>query len=114
VKDEVNKYRIELKEKSGVEIKQIISGGCIGVDTLPEKYAAEYNLTMIIKQPDWKMYPSNKYAFKAYLERDKQIASECDYMIAFPSSKGNGTQYTMQYAQNQCNKPVKIVRLNDR
>jgi hypothetical protein len=86
----------------------IISGGCRGADTLAEKFASERKIKMMVLHPDWKTYPPPGY--KAYIMRDQQIAAKCDFMIAFPSDAGKGTQHTIKFAQS-LNKDTKVIHV---
>jgi predicted Rossmann fold nucleotide-binding protein DprA/Smf involved in DNA uptake len=83
----------------------IISGGADGVDTYAQMYARETGCTIIIHYPDPKI-PSPE----RYFARNKQIAEECDLLIAFDKKSGSaGTKNTVAYAK-KANKPIFLFR----
>lgn len=73
---------------------QIISGGCIGADSMAEKYANEHGIVMIVCKPNSSIKDNSRFAI-----RDRLIAQRCTHMLAFPSSKGKGTQLTISFAK---------------
>ena len=85
------------------EIEYIVSGGAKGADTLAEMFAKEYNIKMIIYNPDWKTLGK-----AAGILRNTDIVNEATHMIAFPSRFGKGTQDSISKAQIK-NIPLKIL-----
>jgi len=75
------------------EITYIVSGGAKGTDTLAEKYASNNNIHMTIYKPDWKQYGK-----AAGIMRNTDIIQDSDYVIAFPSKSGKGTQDSIRKA----------------
>lgn len=86
-------------------ITTIISGGALGVDSLAEKYAKEYNINLIVHSADW-----TKYGKNAGLIRNTLIVNDCDKVIAFPSKTSKGTWNTINQAKNK-NKDVIIFSI---
>jgi predicted Rossmann fold nucleotide-binding protein DprA/Smf involved in DNA uptake len=86
------------------EIKEIISGGAIGADTLARKYAETQGIPLTEHKPDYKTWGK-----KAPLERNKMIVQECDQVIAFWDGKSRGTAHAIRTAERM-GKPVQVVR----
>jgi len=85
----------------------LISGGCKGTDKMAERYAQENGIEMCILEPDWLFSKDYRACF---MERDRYIAMCCNYMLAFPSNMGKGTQITMDFAR-RFNRPLTVVKL---
>lgn len=83
--------------------KTIVSGGAKGADTLAERFAKEFNLSMIVFPADWKQYGRG-----AGMIRNKQIISESDIVFAFWDGKSKGTKNSIDHAKKQ-NKPLTII-----
>ncbi len=79
-----------------------ISGGCRGSDSLGERYAKENGYKLEIYPANWE-----KYGKSAGPKRNKQMATDCDYLICFWDGKSRGTKSMIEYAK-QFNKPVRI------
>lgn len=84
-----------------IHATEIISGGATGADTLAAKYAKNHNIKMSIFLPKFKTDKTIQYHPKYYLERNKQIVDESDYVLAFWDGKSKGTKYTINYAKKQ-------------
>lgn len=80
---------------------QIISGCAPGADTLAEWWAELMGVDALLFPPDGK--PGG------YHRRDRQIADECDRLLAFWNGRSPGTRYTVNYA-SFIGKPVHVVR----
>jgi len=74
----------------------IVSGGATGADTLAERFATEHNLNLLVFPADWKKYPR-----AAGPIRNTLIVNASDYLIAFPSRLGKGTQDSIQKAKKK-------------
>lgn len=100
----------------------VVSGGATGVDTLAAMWAEKHNLPMKVHAPATPMLledddgdaddpvirtPQTRQAF---LERNRKIIEDADYVIAFPSGTGSGTQHAMSIAE-QLRKPMQIFRI---
>ena len=71
----------------------IISGGCSGADKLAERWAQEHSILINIYYAEW-----GKYGKAAGLKRNVKIIEQSDYLIAFPSRTGKGTQHSISLA----------------
>lgn len=76
-------------------IRQIVSGGANGVDTLAEKWARQHGIEVLIYKPQYEVY-GRKYA---PIQRDKDLVNASDIVIAFWDGKSNGTKFTIDYAR---------------
>lgn len=85
----------------------IISGGAKGVDKLAKDYATEMGYFYLEHAPKVEEHGSFNAAAHA---RNKQIAIDCDVLIAFPSETSIGTWDTITRAKNLC-KPVYIYEV---
>ncbi|KKN16289.1 hypothetical protein LCGC14_0977450 [marine sediment metagenome] len=91
------------------EIKQIISGGAKGADTLAKRYAAEHSI-------DYKEFPAewNKYGKSAGPIRNRLIVDAADEVVAFmiKDQATKGTSITIKFAEEK-DKPVHIYKIED-
>ena len=99
LKSEVNNY---LKEIGEYKITTIVSGGAPGTDQLAERFAKEKCLELQIFRAEW-----GKFGPKAGPLRNTKIVKASDFIIAFPSKNGKGTQDTIKKALD-ANIPIKI------
>lgn len=86
----------------------IISGGAKGTDTLAEKYAEARCIPIKIFLPKFKTDKSVPYHPKWFLERNKEIVTSADTVLAFWDGKSKGTSFTIKYAI-KIGKPIKVV-----
>ena len=98
-----NRVQEELLELGINENDTIISGGATGVDTFAQQYAKTKGCDMIIFYPKY-----NQPSPQRYFQRNKQIAEECDILVAFDkgSSKGSGTLNTISHAKHMGKKVI--------
>lgn len=83
----------------------IISGGADGVDTYAQMYAKEKGCTIIIHYPK-----PHEPSPDRYFNRNKQIAEECDFLIAFDKKSGAaGTKNTIACAK-RANKAIFLYK----
>ena len=102
-----NRVQEELLEIGITEEDVIISGGATGVDTFAQQFAKTKGCDMIIYYPKY-----SKPSPDRYFDRNKQIAEECDVLIAFDkgSSSGSGTLNTINHAKRN---GKKIILFNE-
>ena len=90
------------KKYNIAEIDTIVSGGAKGADTLAEKFAADNNLKLIVKEAQWDLYGR-----AAGPKRNKLIVEEADCVVAFPTPSSTGTYNSMKLAK-QMGKPLEV------
>lgn len=105
--DSLCKYIKEWKLDNKIDnIDTIISGGCVGVDTLAEKYAKENNIKLQIYYPNWEIYGKSAGAI-----RNKLIVNDCTHLLALLHPKSRGTCITIKFAEKK-KKHIKIININ--
>lgn len=90
-----------LAENFGNDIEEIVSGHCVGADTLGEKWAKEHGVACKIFPAEWK-----RYGKKAGPMRNKQMVDYVDgfakkAVVAFTSSNSVGTRNTIALAKRK-------------
>ena len=89
------------------KIDTIVSGGARGADALAEKFAADNNLKLIVKEAQWDLYGR-----AAGPKRNKLIVEEADCVVAFPTPSSTGTYNSMKLAK-QTGKPLEVCYVQD-
>jgi hypothetical protein len=89
---------------SGIEIKQIISGGASGADSLACKFAQEFKIPIIEFIPDW-----DKYGKSAGYKRNIDIITAADWVFSFWDYKSKGTKLSIDISR-QLKKPLEIIK----
>ena len=84
----------------------VISGGSKGADALGERFAKEYGHKIEFFPADWETYGR-----AAGPIRNKQMATECDMLIAFWDYKSKGTKNMIGEAEKQ-NKIIHIKQIS--
>jgi len=85
----------------------LVSGGAKGADTLAEKYAKHFGLTIIVIPAMW-----DKYGKKAGIMRNKDIWRVADVGIAFWDLKSPGTKNSIEECK-KLNKDIKVIQYFD-
>lgn len=80
------------------EIILIVSGGAKGADTLAERYAMENKIKMKRLTPKWRN-EKGVYNPRAGFERNKEIVSSSDHVVAFWDNKSAGTRDSINHAK---------------
>jgi hypothetical protein len=94
-------------------------GDCVGVDARAHEIAREFGYSIVVHPPYSDTYRALCFGSRVevrprreYLDRNRDIANECDVLIAIPSSKTeevrSGTWATIRYAR-QAGKEVTIL-----
>lgn len=97
-------YKIE-------NIKEIISGGVEGTDSLAEQFAIKYSIPMSIFIPDWDLYGEyGEYGDYAVYMRNILIIDSSDEVIAFWDGISKGTKHSIELA-NKAKKKLMIVKV---
>jgi len=82
--------------KSGLEITEVVSGACRGVDAMGERYAAEHKLPCKKFPADWDQYKN-----AAGPIRNKQMAVYGEALIAIWDGESRGTKNMIDEARGQ-------------
>lgn len=76
------------------KIKEIVSGGAKGADSLGDRFAKENDIPIKLFLPDW-----DKYGKSAGFRRNQLIVGNCDVVFAFWDGKSKGTQHSINIAK---------------
>ena len=79
-----------------------IHGGARGIDSIANDILKSMNLQVKVYLPDYQSYGN-----QAPLVRDRQMAMDCNMVVAFWNFKSRGTKYTIDYAKSH-SVPVEI------
>ena len=92
-------FKLIYKKIIELNPNKIISGGCkIGADYFAEKISNILNISMVIFEPDFDLYPYEKFKNKAYFMRNMKIAEYSNILIAVVSSdRIGGTENTIKW-----------------
>jgi hypothetical protein len=71
----------------------LISGGAIGVDTLAEQFAKEYELPIEVYKPQYHKFQNKNLA---PLARNTQMVADCDWGMCFWDGVSKGTLHTIK------------------
>lgn len=85
-------------------IKEIISGGAKGADSLARQFASEHNIPICEYKPQYKQFGRS-----APIVRNKIIAENCDELVAFWDYKSKGTKFTIDQAR-KLEKKIHIIQ----
>lgn len=84
-------------------VKEIVSGGAVGVDSCAAEYAKSKRLKLTEFYPEYELYGR-----AAPIVRNKKIVDYADYIIAFWDGKSKGTLSVIKYAE-KIGKACKII-----
>ena len=102
------------------KISLIVSGGADGADTLAERFADEFNIKKSIHDAEWDNLDTDNPCVVKYNKRGKpynclagfnrntDIITECDILIAFWNGKSPGTKDSIDKAAS-LNKKIKVI-----
>jgi hypothetical protein len=99
--DDYNLLKFELDK---YDIREIVSGGANGADSLAENYAKEMNIPTTIFKPDWKTYGK-----AAGVIRNAKIVEYSDIVIAFWNGSSKGTENSIKHAEKNHKRTI-IIR----
>jgi YspA, cpYpsA-related SLOG family len=86
----------------------VVSGGCRGVDTWAAEAASARGLAVVEHRPDIHGVRNRGDAVRRYHARNRRIAADCDWMIAFPApDRTGGTENAIAQAC-RLGKPIEI------
>lgn len=98
----------KILDKNIEKIKQIISGGAQGADSLAHEWAKERGVPILIFYPQWRDINGN-YNKGAGFKRNWKIIEIADKVLAFWDGVSSGTAHSIEIA-NKLNKSVFIVK----
>jgi len=78
------------------DVKIIVSGGAVGVDTLAKHWALQNGYEFIEIAPNYKTYGD-----RAPLVRNKEIVQRANEVVALLSPQSRGTKHTISCAKEQ-------------
>ena len=97
---DILKQVMDLARKHGI-LKEIVSGGARGADSLAKKYAVENDVPYKEFPAQWDLYGKS-----AGFIRNKLIVDYCDIVIAFWDGKSRGTKDTIKLVKKAGKKIV--------
>jgi len=107
------------QEKEPYCIKEIISGGAEGADTLAERFAKTFEIPLKVFKADWNDMTEpckikvnkigREYNALAGFKRNTEIINRCDMVVAFWDGKSHGTKDSIEKAKSQ-NKKILIIK----
>lgn len=103
-----NQFRDLVKEQYP-DCQGFITGGK-RYDPLPNNCSRD--IQVVNFEPDFRKYPKNRFGFRAFYVRNKQIAYVCDRLIALWDGESRGTKMTIDLAR-KFGKQVDIWTLKD-
>lgn len=83
-------------------IRQIVSGGARGADTMAKRYAVQRGIAMIELRPDWR-----RYGRGAGLRCNQDVVEAAECVIAFWDGRSRGTGHAISLAR-AVGKPVYV------
>lgn len=87
-----------------MHVKQIVSGGAIGADSLARRFAIENHIPILELKPDWK-----KFGKAAGMLRNTDIIKQSDIVVAFWDHVSPGTRDSINKAK-QMGKQCHVVK----
>lgn len=99
------KTLLTIFEKVDYNNIEIVSGGCVGVDTIAIEFAKTYNITYKIFEANWK-----EFGKAAGPIRNEQMAKYGTHLLAFWDLKSKGTKNMILNAK-QNNLHIKVVHI---
>lgn len=85
---------IALEQYVGIEVREIVSGGAVGLDACAAEYAKNKGLKLAEFLPQY-----NRYGRAAPIVRNKEIVDYADKIIVFWDGESKGTLSVIKYAQ---------------
>ena len=87
-------------------LREIISGGAIGTDTLAAQFAHTFNLPLTIFLPQW-----HRHGRAAGNIRNRAIVDAAEFVLAVSIQNSPGTRSTINYCQ-KVHKPYLLLTLS--
>ena len=90
-----------------LDIKELVTSGAKGADSLAQKYAENRGIPCKLFLPLHQTDPSVKYHVKWFFVRNTELVNYAEHIVAFWNGLSKGTKFTIDYAKSQ-GKPVTI------
>ena len=87
-----------------------LSGGAKGTDQLAQRYAQDRGHAFILFKPYHLIDPQVDYSPRYFFTRNKQIADNAEWVIAFWDGQSSGTRHMIEYCQRN-RKRLEIVEI---
>ncbi len=100
-----NLTNVNIEAHIPMGVKEIVSGGAVGVDFCASEYAKKNNLKLVEFLPEYELYGR-----AAPIVRNKKIVEYADQIIVFWNGTSKGTLSVIKYAQ-KIGKPCEIIVL---
>lgn len=88
----------------------ILSGGARGVDVMAQRYANDNGFDFVLFKPYHLIDSTVDYSPKYFFTRNKQIADNADWVIAFWDGESSGTRHIVEYCQRN-RKRLEIIEV---
>ena len=92
-----------LSENISDNIKEIVTGGAKGTDSVAMDYAKQNGIKLTLFLPEYNIYKKG-----APLKRNKQIAQYADFAFIFWDGISNGTEHIIRCFE-QLSKPFTLI-----
>ena len=100
-------YLVDVLERSGFEVQEVVCGMARGADLLGKRWADERGITVKEFPADW-----NSYGKRAGFIRNEQMAYYGTDLLAFWDGESRGTKHTIGLA-NKVGLNVYIIKYKD-
>ena len=87
------------------DVRTIISGGAIGIDSLAEDFADKHNLSKIIIKPNYETYGK-----AAPIKRNEEMVKIADKVLVIWDGKSKGTKHTIDFAKKH-SKEIEVITI---
>lgn len=98
-----NLTNIILDQYVSGEVKEIVSGGAVGVDSCAAEYAKKMGLKLTEFLPQYE-----RYGRAAPIVRNKEIVDYADKIVVFWNGSSKGTLSVIKYAE-RIGKPFEVI-----
>lgn len=90
----------------GVNVKEVLQGGCRGTDYMAQRYCAENKITCVTHRAEW-----NKHGMIAGPMRNEQMAKIAHATIAFIGRNSKGTRDMISRAEKHRHEKIMVFSI---